>query len=138
MPIITRSLGPGTLTLGAGALEASSQLTSCKVTPSENVESGDAIQVLSGERLEADETVSHSFVLEGNFLQDQGAVSSVVAFSWDQAGTEVPFSFTPATADGVSVTGTLVPVPLTIGGDEPGRRMASDFSWRIKGYPDLS
>jgi hypothetical protein len=138
MPINTTKLGPGTLTLGAGALEVNAQLTSCKVNASESVESTDDIKVLSGEVLDGDESASYAFTLEGNFLQDLGAVSSVVAWSWDNMGTEQPFTFTPNTAAGVDVSGTLTPVPLTIGGDEvDAGPMASDFTWRIKGTPDM-
>lgn len=137
MPISSRKLGPGTLTLGAGALEVSSQLTACKLTPSESVESGDRTKVLSGEVLEADESTTYTFVLEGNFLQDDPGVASVVDWSWDNMGTEQPFTFTPSTAaGGREVSGTLVPVPLAIGGDEVETTMASDFTWRIKGTPD--
>lgn len=138
MPINTTKLGPGTLTLGAGALEVNAQLTSCSVVPSESVESTDDIKVLSGEVLAGDESATYAFTLEGSFLQDLGAVSSVVAWSWDNMGTEQPFTFTPNTAAGVDVSGTLVPVPLRIGGDEvDGPPMASDFTWRIKGTPDM-
>lgn len=139
MPINTTKLGPGTLTLGAGAMEVNAQLTSAKVTPSESVESTDDIKVLSGEVLDGDESASYSYVLEGNFLQDLGAAAGVVAWSWDNAGTEQAFVFTPSTAAGVSVTGTLTPVPLAVGGDEvDAGPMASDFTWRIKGTPALA
>jgi hypothetical protein len=137
MPIKTTKLGPGTLTLGAGALQVNAQLTGCKVTPSESVESTDAVKVLSGEELAAEESATYSFALEGNFLQDleMGGAASVVAWSWDNMGTEQAFVFTPNTAAGVSVTGTLTPVPLTVGGDEADANMVSDFTWRIKGTP---
>lgn len=136
MPINTTKLGPGTLTLGAGALEVNAQLTSAKVTPSESVEQTDDIKVLSGEVLDGDESASYSFVLEGNFLQDLGALSSVVAWSWANMGTEQAFVFTPNTVAGVEVAGVVTPVPLTVGGDEvDGPPLRSDFSWRIKGTP---
>lgn len=138
MPINTTKLGPGTLTLGAGAIEVNAQLTSASVTPSESVETTDPIKVLSGETMEGDETATYTFVLDGTFLQDLGAVSSVVAWSWENMGTEQPFVFTPNTAAGVACSGTLVPVPLRIGGDEvDAGPMSSDFSWRIKGTPTL-
>lgn len=137
MPINTTKLGPGTLTLGAGAMEVNAQLTACKVTSSESVESTDDVKVLSGEVLEGDESASYSFALEGTFLQDLGAVGSVVAWSWANKGTEQPFTFTPNTAAGVDVTGTLVPVPLQIGGDEVDTNMDAGFTWRIKGDPDM-
>lgn len=138
MPIISHKLGPGTLTLGAGALEANAQLTACKVTPSENVENSDAIKVLSGEQLDGDETATYSFVLEGTLLQDLNAVASVVAWSWANMGTVQTFLFVPSDAAGSEVAGDLIPVPVAIGGDEMDARMTSDFSWRIKGTPVFS
>lgn len=137
MPINTTKLGPGTLTLGAGALEVNAQLTSCSVTPSENVDQSDDLKVLSGEVLAGDASATYSFVLEGTFLQDLGAVSSVVDWSWANMGTEQAFTFTPNTAAGIECTGTLTPVPLRVGGDEVDQRMTSDFTWRITGTPDL-
>lgn len=140
MPIKTTKLGPGTLTLGAGALEVNAQLLGCKITPSESVETSDAIRVLSGEQLDGDENVTHTFVLEGTFLQDLGEVASVVAWSWANMGTPQPFAFVPNTAAGTAVDGITVPVPLTIGADEASEteNMESDFSWRIKGVPDFT
>ena len=138
MPINTTKLGPGTLTLGAGAMEVNAQLTACSVVPSENVTTTDSIKVLSGEELAGDDSASYTFTLEGTFLQDLGAVASVVDWSWSNMGTEQPFTFTPNTAAAVEVSGTLTPVPLRVGGDEvDAGPMASDFTWRIKGTPDL-
>lgn len=140
MPIKRTKLGPGTLTLGAGALEVSAQLTGATVSAAESVSGGtDAIKVLSGEELAAEDgTPTYAFTLAGNFLQDLGDAASVVDWSWSNMGTDQPFTFTPTTAAGVSVSGTLVPVPLTIGGDEVDADMRSDFTWRIKGTPELS
>lgn len=138
MPINRTKLGPGTLTLGAGAMEVNAQLTSCAVVPAESVDTGDTIKVLSGETLEPDETATYSYTLEGNFLQDLGAVASVVDWSWTNKGTEQAFVFTPNTTAGSIVEGTLVPVPLRVGGDEVDTTMSSDFTWRIKGEPDYT
>jgi len=137
MPISSRKLGPGQLELGAAPLEVNAQLTGCKVTPSETVNSTDAVKVLSGEQLDGDESATYSYVLEGSFLQDDPGAASVVDWSWTNAGTEQPFRFVPSDAGGREVSGTLTPVPLTIGGDEVDARMSSDFTWRIKGTPDM-
>lgn len=136
MPINSRQLGPGTLTLGAAALAVESQLTKAKVTPSEEVETAERVKVLSGESKGGATSASYTFVLEGTFLQDDPGVASVVDWSWDNMGTEQPFVFVPNTAGAREVTGTLVPVPLAIGGDEvDGPDMASDFTWRIIDTP---
>lgn len=135
MPIVATKLGPGTLMLG-GTLETNLQVTACKLVPSENVTSTDPKKVLSGDELAGSDTASYSFTLDGTFLQDLGAASGVVEWSWTNMGTEQPFTFVPNTAAGTSVTGTLVPVPLQIGGDDvEGEDLTSDFSWRVKGTP---
>lgn len=135
MPIKSRKLGPGSLTLGSGALQVNAQLSACKITPTENVETGDDIKVLSGETLDGDESVTYDFVLEGTFLQDYGEVASVVDWSWTQAGTVQDFEFVPNDVAARSYTGELVPVYLTVGGDEVDTTSQSDFVWRIKGTP---
>lgn len=137
--ISSRKLGPGTLTLGAGAMAAAAQLTKCRLTASENVTtSGSTIKVLSGETKDGtSEETTYSYALTGTFLQDDPGVGSVVDWSWTNKGTEQPFVFVPNTAGDRRVTGTLIPVPLDIGGDEvDGEDMTSDFTWRLTEEPD--
>lgn len=140
MTINTTDLGPGTLVLGTGALAVESQLSACTVNPSENVDEQEGTRVLSGETTAASSTETFTYTLEGTFLQDLSAVesASVVAWSWANKGTEQSVTFIPSTAAGVTVTGTIKPVPLAIGGDEAGSRMDSDFTWRFVGEPTLS
>lgn len=138
--INSRKLGPGTLTLGAGAMAVESQLSKCRLTISESVtQAGEKLKALSGETKDGtSETTEHAFALEGTFWQDDPGATSVVDWSWANAGTEQPFTFVPNTAGGREVTGTLVPVHLSIGGDDIEETdMASDFTWRVKGEPEL-
>lgn len=139
MAISSRPLGPGTLTLGAGALAVQSQLTACKVVPSESVETAERTKVLSGETKGGNESASYSYTLQGTFLQDDPGVASVVDWSWANEGTAQDVVFTPSTEGGRVVTGELYPVPLQIGGDEvDGPDMSSDFTWRFVDKPVLS
>jgi len=41
----------------------------------------------------------------------------------------------PNTAAAVQVSGNLIVDPLTVGGDEAGSNMTSDFEWAIVGDP---
>jgi len=137
MPINSHLLGPGTLTLGAGPLDVSAQLTACRVNPKENVTTTEPVKVLSGEQLDGDESVDFEFTLEGKLLQDLAA-AGVVAWSWTNMGTEQPFTFVPNDAAARQVEGTIKSVvPISIGGDEVDARMTSDFTWRLKGTPDF-
>lgn len=137
MPIISDKLGPGTFTLGAGPLAASAQVTAMRVVPAEEVRTFDAVPVLSGDELPAEEDASVRFTLEGTFLQDI-AVAGVVDYTWSNSGDEVPFSYVPNTVAGASVVGVVRVVPLVIGGDEIKGRPQSDFTWRIIGTPDFT
>ena len=138
MPVKSYKLGPGKLTLGVGTpLEVNAQLTSAKVVPTENVETTDAVPVLSGESIAAEDKVTYSFTLQGTFFQDISA-TGVVAWSWTNRGTSQAFSFIPNTVEGREVEGFLRPVPLQIGGDEIGGRPTADFTWQIIGTPDFT
>lgn len=133
MTINTERLGPGSLTLGAGALSVAMQLTGCKLVPAETVETEEALTVVSGELLPESTTETYTYTLQGEFLQDL-LDSGVVAWSYANKGTPQAFVWTPNDG-GASMTGILKPVPLIVGGDEAGKRMLSAFTWRIVGDP---
>lgn len=136
MAIKSYKLGPGELTFSAGAQVASAQITKTRVEADESVKSTDAIPVLNGEELAAQETASLTWKLSGTVIQDIDA-AGLVAFSWDNAGDEVTFEFVPNTVEGRAVTGTVRIVPLGVGGDV-GQRNTSDFTWSIIGTPALA
>ncbi len=138
MTIRNYKLGPGTLTLNPGAaFEMNTQLKNARVEWSENVSSEDAVDVLSGEQLAGDEDASYTAKLAGNVLQDLED-TGLVAFTWENMGLEVPFTFTPRTDVGTAVSGTVRIVPLNLGGDVKSRP-ESDFSWSCVGdLPELA
>lgn len=133
MPVLTEKLGPGLLTLGAGPLAVQQQLTGCKLVPTENVTTEDAVKVLSGEEIPEETSETFSWTLQGTVLQSLLA-AGVVAWSWANKGTEQAFTFEP-NAGGASFEGTLKPVPLQVGGDEVDKRMTASFTWRLVGDP---
>lgn len=136
MTIQSYKLGPGTLKLGpSGAEDVSCQVRACQVNPTENVESTEAIPVLCGEEIAAEESASLSFTLSGTILQDLAA-SGVVDYTWTNASDEVAFEFIPNTAAARKVTGTVRLIPLVIGGEvSKVNRPTSDFEWKIIGTP---
>jgi hypothetical protein len=123
----------GTLTLGATPLDVSCQVTSVSVNPTENVTTDEAIHVLCGDVLPASDTVDYSYTLSGTVLQDLAA-GGMVDYTWQNAGTEVPFDFVPDDTGADQITGTVRLIPLTIGGEVPGRP-TSDFEWVCIGVP---
>jgi hypothetical protein len=129
-------LGPGTLTIGeTGTLvDFSCQVTGARVAWDVNAE--DDVPTMCGDVVPGDRT--YSSALSGTLYQDLTTADGIVAFSWANKGTSVPFAFTPNTAAGTSVTGTLTVDPLDVGGDDSVAKMTADFEWAIVGDPVLT
>ena len=135
MPAKVVKLGPGTIAIGEVGTEVD---FSCQVTAAHvdwEVDEGDDVVVLCGETVPGARTYSSSFA--GTLLQDLGDAAGIVAYSWAHKGETVPFRFEPSTEAGVEVSGSLILDPLTVGGDEAGQNMTSDFDWSIVGEPIL-
>lgn len=135
MPATTVKLGPGVVQIGAVASEVDFE---CQVTAAHvdwEVDEGDDVVVLCGDTVPGART--YSSVFSGTLLQDLGVASGIVEYSWAHKGETVPFVFVPNTAAGKSVTGSLIVDPLSVGGDEAGQNMTSDFEWAIVGEPVL-
>jgi hypothetical protein len=80
--------------------------------------------------------VSYAYTLSGTLLQDL-STGGVVDYTWDNAGVEVPFEFTPDDTGADTVAGVCRLIPLTIGG-EVTARPTSDFEWAIIGTPTFT
>lgn len=135
MAVKVLTVGPGVLTIGAtnALMNFESQTTSCKLVPS--TDSDDPINVLSGEQVAGDRT--ESFTLEGSFLQDFGATGSTTEWLFTHRGETHPFSFTPSTAAGKKITGSLVVEAIEIGGDAR-TKPTSDFEFQVIGAPVIA
>jgi len=133
MAVSTTKLGPGTLTLGPTGtpLDVSCQLVSATVEWDSSKDDDET--TLCGDVVAGDLTFTAT--LSGTFFQDLGLATGVVAYTWDNKGAEVEFTYTPNTAAGGSVAGIVTIKPLTIGGDEPKAKMRSDFTWDCVGEP---
>jgi len=133
MTVQAQTLGPGTFTIGSVGtpLDLTAQVTSIKVTPSADAE--DSIVTLSGETLAGERT--YSWTLGGTLVQDL-TDAGMFDYTWTNKGTQVPFTFTPSTAAGRSVTGTVIVDPLELGGDVK-KKNTTDFEWVIVGDPEL-
>jgi hypothetical protein len=128
-------LGPGLLTVGetVGLQDVSCQLTAARVAWS--VDTDDDTVVLCGDTVPGARTYTSE--LTGTMFQDL-SVGGFVEFSWDNKGTEQPFTFTPSSADAATVAGTVIVDPIDVGGDEAGSNMSSDFTWTIVGEPTFT
>lgn len=125
-------LGPGELTIGetASLHNMSNQVIECKLVP--KVDKGNTRIVLSGK--ERGGSRKESWTLEGKFLFDAGTAESTSDFLFDKRGQDMPFSFTPAAANGNKYTGTLTVESAEIGG-EVGEETEVDFEFSLVGVP---
>lgn len=127
-------MGPGTLVLGEVGSEQdiSCQITTARLTPNKNQE--DAVSTLCGDSIPGE--VDYTWSLNATMLQDL-TTGGINEWSMTNAGTEQPFTFTPNTTLGASVTGTIVVDPLAIGGDVKSRPTA-EVEWSVVGQPALT
>lgn len=134
MPIRSYKIKEGTLSLGSvgTTIDATAQVTEGLLEWEEAVE--DSLETLSGDTLEGDAT--YTAKLSGKVIQDleDGGLTD---FSWDNKGTIMPFEFTPATASGRVITGSLRMSPLAVGGEVGTKGPTSDFEWQCIGEPVL-
>lgn len=132
--VTTVKLGPGTLTFGeADSLTRwEGQVTTCQVVP--EVKTDDAVAVLSGDYAPGDRT--EAYTLKGSILQDLGIDGSISEWTWEHAGEEMAFSFTPSTAAGKTVNGRCTVEATAIGGDVAANATA-DFEYACTSKPSI-
>jgi len=111
MPATDSRLGPGTLTLEAN--DFSAQAAAVRLTPS--VDSTDGTPTLAEPEPAPLSTVSWALNLDA--IQDWEDAAGIVNYLMDNALAEVPFVWTPSTADGTAYNGTVQIIPIEVGGD---------------------
>ena len=130
-------LGPGLLSVGATGtpVDFTCQVTAARVEWA--VDEGDTATVLCGEVVPGARTYTAS--LTATIFSDIGLTPGpgIVEYSWTNKGTQQPFKFTPNTVAAKMVAGTVIVDPISVGGDEAGANMASDFEWAIVGTPTI-
>ena len=137
MTVNSVKLGPGTLQLGetGTGFDASCQMTGGIV--GWDKDKADDITALCGDIVAGGTT--YSATLSGTFIQDLGEDDGLVAYTWTNKGTEVPFVFTPNDASGQAVNGRCIIDPIDVGStDDYGSTMTSDFEWDCVGEPTLA
>lgn len=134
MPVQTVTVGPGELTIGAATalMDFSSQCTSCTLTPS--VDTGDQLNVLSGESVSGDRT--ETWALSATLLQDFGADDGTTEWLFDHRGEDHPFTYEPNSAKGKTIKGTLTVEAIAIGGDVK-TKPTSDIEFALVGSPTI-
>ena len=121
----------GTLTLGAApALTVHTQAINIALTRKARG-GGDALELVSGEVLSADETVDWTMKIK--LLQDFTNSTGVQAYSWANDGIQVAYSWKPNPA-GPTYSGTLTITAIDVGGDA-GKRLDADVEWTCTAKP---
>lgn len=138
MTAVVDKLGPGTVSLGevGTAVDFSCQVTAAVVEWDSSQD--DPTVVLCGESVPGAITFSSTF--SGTVFQDLSSAEvggGIVEFTWAHKGETMPLTFVPSTSAGKQVTGDVTIVPLSVGGDESGANMTSDFEWAFVGDPVL-
>lgn len=136
MPTTSLLLDEGIFTIGSGPLAVEAQLTNLRVEWSESVTSDDDVNFLDGSSQLGAQSATYRAVISGNVQQDSLSAAGFIAYTWANKGEEVPFVFQPTDSIAREVTGTCVPVPVTIGGDVK-KKNRSDFTFRCTVDPVL-
>lgn len=136
MPTTTGKLGPGTLTIGETGTEIDVSCLINNVACEISKSATDPTTKLCGNVRAG--TVTYTYQLTGNLDVDAGTDAGLFALSWSAAGSSQPFTFTPSTALGTSLAGTLVIDPLRLGADEYGADLTSDFAFDVVGQPTVT
>jgi hypothetical protein len=89
------------------------------------VDSEDAITTLSGDTLGGART--YGAELDVTAVQDLDT-AGLVAWSWAHKGEDVPFTYTPYTAVGIAITGTVTVDPSA---HRRGRRLEADLGLHL-------
>lgn len=136
LPTDTGQLGPGVLKIGETGteLDVSCYVNNAAIENSKD-KADDTTKLCGAVRAGA---TTYTFQLTGNIDVDAGNDSGLFALSWNEAGSEQDFVFTPSTELGTTATGRLVIDPLRFGADEYGADLTSDLAWDIIGTPVLS
>lgn len=141
MTINSIKIGPGVLTIAGTTFAA--QCSSADITPTENVDSTDKVDVLSGETLASVDTATYSYVFNATFLQDEGQTTTagIVGYSWANIGQTKAVVYTPSSAAAAGTktwTMNCRIVPLKVGGAVAAQAPTSDVTWAVIGTPVMS
>ena len=131
MAIKKQKLGPGTLTIGetGSGQEMAKQATAVAIEPSYS--DGDRQVVLSGDTDQEDSAWEGT--LTATFFQDYAA-DGLLAWTWENDGKVLPFTFVPSTTAGFEVSGEVKVRPATIGGDVDTEN-TSEVEWSLPDKP---
>lgn len=131
MPVRSNTMGPGTLSIGeVGTLiEFSCQVTEAVLSPDKDQE--DDLNTLCGDTVKGE--ITYTWSLKGTVVQDW-STTGINKFCHTNAGLSLPFTFTPHTALGPTLSGVLTVDPIDFGG-KVKEKPTADFEFSVTGKP---
>jgi hypothetical protein len=135
MSVTTQKTGPGKFTIGETDSLTVFEHQVISITLEPDVKSDDDQPVLSGEIVAGADT--ETWTVKGTLLGDFGSTESLQEFCFTNAGTQMPFTFTPLSTAGKQFSGVLKVRAVPFGGDV-GDRHEADFEFPVVGRPTLA
>lgn len=127
------TLGPGLLTIGETGSTTEFGVMVSEVTLEPDFDSDDPIVMLSGDEYAGDESVT--WTLKPTIYQTYDK-DSLILFTHQHAGEEMPFTFVPDKAGVLQAKGKLKMRPASIGG-EVKKRNTSELEFPVVGTPQV-
>lgn len=129
---ISQNLGPGSLKFGSAGSEREFAANTTKTEFKPEYKTEDAVPLLSGDSYVPEGEWGGS--LEGEFYQEF-SMTSLVAWTYENAGKTLPFTFRPRTDAALAFRGQCVISPVSVGGDA-GKSNTASFSFALVGKPE--
>lgn len=135
MPITESRLKSGTLTIDA--ISFATQASNVRLSPKTD-ETGDPLEVLSGDKITAEDETTWELIIEA--VQDFDDPAGFVNFALSNANELVPYTWSPnsdvgdVVGQGVAYSGTVRVRPVEIGG-AVNARLSTDAEWPCTAAP---
>lgn len=134
-PTLAQKLGPGILKFGkvGSEKEFQSRTTATKYKPELTLP--DRKKMLDHSTFQGEGEWGGS--ISGSFFQEY-SMTGLLAWCLENAGTEMPFTFTPLKGAGnMQISGTCVIMPVEVGGD-PDKTNETEFEFPVNGKATIS
>lgn len=131
---MSRTLGPGSLTIGevGSPKQFAGDITKVTLTPS--TDSEDDTPMLDGSNETGEDTTTWEL---GGSIMDEYVLDSLHVWAATNKGQELPFVFTPSTTGALEISGTVKIRPFALGGDVK-KKNTNDFAFPLVGDPTYS
>ncbi|MGO2659588.1 hypothetical protein [Mycetocola reblochoni] len=130
----TRTLGPGSLSIGPAATPRQFAADTTATTLSPDTDGGDNTNYLDGHTEVGEDTTTWN--LGGTISEDYDAAGLQV-WAAQNAGTEQPFVWVPNDLGALTISGVVKIRPIGFGGDVKAKN-TQDFEFPLVGDPTFS